>query len=142
MSSIESFNETQNGLSRCCALGGLVYVECCLRDVSPRSRIVCDLVARLVTSLDELKLQPQNQIPNQVYGHWIFWAVFVGAAAAERNTSTADREKLVKWLGLVAGRFKHQPWPEIYKSLRRISWSERGGGLVGASLWEEIRRGD
>jgi hypothetical protein len=140
---LEKSNKIRYGLGRCCSLGGLIYVECSLRDVSPNSRIVYDLVARLVTSLEGLRLPPQYGVSYQVYGHWIFWAIFVGATAAKRGRaqrSSTALGKLVKWLSRVSGKFTNKSWSEVEKSLRSICWSERGRRLVGPSIWEEITR--
>lgn len=125
-------------LDKCCSVGGLIYVNCCLRDVSPTSRGVCDLVSNLVPCLDKVKKQQQKLMAGQVNGHWLFWAIFVGAAAARRS-SAADRAKL---LGLMAGKITGEPWAKIEKSLARICWCEKVGTLVGAPLWEEIRGED
>lgn len=141
----KSSDGTLRCLDKCCSVGGMIYVNCCLRDFSPTSTGVCDLVSRLVSSLDTVKKQHQSLMAGQVYGHWLFWAIFVGAAAARRSTadrSHADQAKLFKWLGLVAGKITREPWSEIEKSLARICWSERGGILGEAPLWEEIRNED
>ena len=141
MSILESSNKNRIGLGRCCSLAGLLYVECYLRDVIPSSRMVCDLVTRLVSSLQELKLNARHRASDQVSGHWIFWTIFVGAIAAKRSNSkgsSAMREKLMKWLALISGNFTNKPWSVVEKSLRAICWSEKGGKLVGALLWDEI----
>ena len=122
-----------------CSIAGMIYVECCLRDVSTSSRIVCDLVARLVDSLEDLEREPRYQAEGGILNHLIFWVLFVGATAAERNT--VAREKLVKWLVFVCRKLMQEPWTKTQETLKRISWVERGGRLLGAPLWEDVIQG-
>ncbi|KAG0647654.1 hypothetical protein D0Z07_6718 [Hyphodiscus hymeniophilus] len=141
---LENSKRTKYGLDTCCSIAGLIYVECCLRDANTSCRIVCDLVARLVDSLEQLKIRPRHEVCHQVYGHWIFWAIFVGAVAAEHQErsnvegSAAAKDKLMRWLAAVSGNFIDKPWLEVEKSLRAICWSDMGGTFVGAFLWDQI----
>ena len=136
LSIIRVFGENRGYGQSSCSIAGMIYVECCLRDVSTSSRIVRDLVARLVDSLEDLEREPRCQAEAGTLNHLIFWVLFVGATAAERNT--AVREKLVEWLISVCRRLVQEPWTKTQETLKRISWVERGGRLFGAPLWEEV----
>lgn len=136
LSIIRFFGENRGCGHSSCSIAGMIFVECCLRDVSTSSRIVCDLVARVVVSLEDSERGPRHQAEGGILDLLIFWVLFVGAAATERNT--AVREKLVKWLVFVCRRLMQEPWTKTEETLKRISWVERGGRLFGAPLWEEI----
>lgn len=138
MAIVRCFTEHSQRGQSACSLAGLIYVECCLRDVSPRSRIVCDLVDRLVDALSDMEREPRFQPEDEMPTHLLFWLLFIGAAAAEENTVV--REKLMKWLAFLCRRLIHEPWTKTQETLKRISWVERGGRLFGAPLWEELTR--
>jgi hypothetical protein len=127
----------RNSIDKPSSLAGLIYVECCLRDVSPNRRIVRDLVIRLVGSLKEVENNALKLIDGAEVCYLIFWTLFLGSCAARSNT--AERETLMNWLGPVTKRVVREPWTRLQESLKKISWLEREVHLEGALLWKEIK---
>jgi hypothetical protein len=84
-----------SGVDQICCVAGLIYVECCLRDISPRSRIVRELVTRLSGLIENLTEHLQGRVSHDQIMNLSLWSIVVGGSATK---NTEEQRQFVKWL--------------------------------------------
>jgi hypothetical protein len=127
--------ETQTSrVERPCCIAALIFLECCIREIHPRSRIIETLVRDLKASLLQLRgLAPAGA------GKLIFWALAVGVAASGQNV---DHEWFVTQLRALSEFLGVVGWNDARKVLQGVLWPDIEGELTRALVWAEVERAD
>lgn len=121
-------------IERPCCIAALIYLECCIREIHPRSRIVETLVKNLKASLLQLKGLASTSMSNLV-----FWALAVGVAASGEQ---AEHAWFVAQLGALCGFLEVRGWDGAKGILQGILWPERESELTRALVWAEVEMAD
>lgn len=118
------------GIERPCCVAALIYLECCIREIHPRSRIVETLVGDLRAAL----LPVQGRLRARM-SHLLFWALVVGVAA---SGGKAEHDWFVAQLGALSGAMGVGGWEGARRIVQGILWPERESELTRALVWTEI----
>jgi hypothetical protein len=135
--SLSSLNlPLSSGIEQPCRLAALIYLECCIREIHPRSRIVETLVKDLKVTLLKFKGLASRGMSNMV-----FWALAVGTAA-----SACGEPGLHAWfvaqLGALGGFLGVRGWEGARGILQGILWPERESELTRSLVWSEVEMAD
>jgi hypothetical protein len=130
----DTYSSQPSRIERPCCIAALIYLECCVREIHPRSRIVETLVKDLKVALLRLKGLASAGMSNL-----IFWALAVGVGA---SGSQAEREWFVAQLGALCGVLGGRGWEGARGILQGILWPERECELTRALVWSEVETAD
>jgi hypothetical protein len=119
-----------------CCLAALIYLECCIREIHPRSRIVETLVKDLKASLLKLKGLASKGMSNLV-----FWALAVGVAVSGRG-ELGEHAWFLAQLGALCGFLGVRGWEGARGVLQGILWPERESELTRSLVWSEVEVAD
>jgi len=121
-----------SGIERPCCLAALIYLECCIREIHPRSRIVETLVKDLKAALLKFKGRASRGMSNLV-----FWALAVGTAVSASGEPGLHTWFVVQLRAL--GRFLGvRGWEGARGILQGILWPERESELTRSLVWSEV----
>jgi hypothetical protein len=130
----DTFSVQPSHIERLCCIAALIYLECCIREIHPRSRIVETLVKDLKAASLELKGHANAGTSNLV-----FWALAIGLAASRER---AEHEWFVAQLGVLCGILGVRGWEGARGILQGILWPERECELTRALTWTEVEMAD
>jgi hypothetical protein len=123
-------------IERPCCLAALIYLECCIREIHPRSRIVETLVRNLNAALLRLKA-----LAGTAMSHLVFWALAVGTAASAYG-ERGVHAWFVAQLRALGGFLGVKGWEGARGVLQGILWPERESDLTRALVWSEVEEAD
>lgn len=137
MSLIAKRDEELPPLERVCCLAALIYLECCVREIHPRSRIVEALVAKLWASLLQLVGPESSSSDNSSTpeGRLLFWALVVGTAA---SIDQSEHAWFVTHLRAQCATLGVRCWADAEEIVRKVLWPEGASELTRALEWNEV----
>lgn len=126
-------------IERSCALAGLLYVECFLRDVNPSSMVVARFVQSLHTSMEETaktskKSLLDNSNSSTLVDLW-FWSLFLGGMIINVATKDEKDNWFAHQLAQIIGQMDIAGWESVESKLRKVCYSCSKMRELGQAFW-------
>lgn len=136
------WRDNADRIERSCALAGLSYVECFLRDVNPSSTVVARFSESLRTSMEETASIFQDSLLDTLTATGLvdfwFWSLFLGGVIVNTPSSDGEGNWFADQLAMIISHMELTSWKSAESKLQTVCYSSLKMRGLGQAFWQKF----